>query len=252
MADYARAQVQAAVSAGHMKGSVLVVEGDLTSFQLQQVQPQQRPTVTTATPAAAVGFSKAAAAAAARQWRGPEAAGRVGEGGVGRQGGGAAEQQFDMVTCLLAGLSHLLDNSQAAAAFACVARVLKPGGLFVVELAHPGDLFDGGLVDGASQEVWEVALGDNKLMVEWGTEVDEFDPVTQVLSRHVSLNVLAGEEVVQSVQEVVACRQFTVQEVRLLAAHAGLSLQGLYGDMSEGVDMTHEEAYRMVAVLRKD
>ncbi|GFH14202.1 methyltransf_25 domain-containing protein, partial [Haematococcus lacustris] len=137
MADYARAQVQAAVSAGHMKGSVLVVEGDLTSFQLQQVQPQQPPTTTTATPVAAVGFSKAAAAAA-RQRRGPEAAGRVGEGGVGRQGGAAAEQQFDMVTCLLAGLSHVLDNSQASAAFACVARVLKPGGLFVVELAHPG------------------------------------------------------------------------------------------------------------------
>lgn len=39
---------------------------------------------------------------------------------------------------MLGTLSHLLDNKQAAAAFSQAANHLRPGGLFVVELAHPG------------------------------------------------------------------------------------------------------------------
>lgn len=45
---------------------------------------------------------------------------------------------FDMVVCLLGTLSHMLDNKQAAACFKRVAQHLRPGGLFVLELAHPG------------------------------------------------------------------------------------------------------------------
>jgi SAM-dependent methyltransferase len=46
--------------------------------------------------------------------------------------------RFDMVACLLGTLSHCLDNKQAAAAFAAAAQHLRPGGLFLIELAHPG------------------------------------------------------------------------------------------------------------------
>jgi SAM-dependent methyltransferase len=45
---------------------------------------------------------------------------------------------FDMIVCLLGTLSHMLDNKQAAACFRRVAQHLRPGGLFVLELAHPG------------------------------------------------------------------------------------------------------------------
>lgn len=48
------------------------------------------------------------------------------------------EGKLDMVVCMLGTLSHLLDNKQAAAAFSQAAKHLRPGGLFVVELAHPG------------------------------------------------------------------------------------------------------------------
>lgn len=43
-----------------------------------------------------------------------------------------------------------------------------------------------------------------------------------------------------------------MQEVELLASAAGLEILALYGDMAhEDVGLDHEEAYRMVAVLRK-
>ena len=49
--------------------------------------------------------------------------------------------------------------------------------------------------DGA-REVWEVPQGkDDKLLVEWGAEFDNFDPVTQILYRTVTINVFKGEEV---------------------------------------------------------
>lgn len=49
------------------------------------------------------------------------------------------EGRFDLVVCLLGTFSHMLDNKQAAAAFRQVAKHLRPGGLFVLELAHPGE-----------------------------------------------------------------------------------------------------------------
>lgn len=67
------------------------------------------------------------------------------------------EGTFDMAMCLLGTFSHLTENAQAAASFACVFRHLRPGGLFVLELAHPGDLFDGTLIIGdGAKEAWEV------------------------------------------------------------------------------------------------
>lgn len=42
-----------------------------------------------------------------------------------------------------------------------------------------------------------------------------------------------------------------VQEVLLLASMAGLEVQELYGEMATDVDLNHEEAYRMIAVLKK-
>lgn len=50
------------------------------------------------------------------------------------------EGKFDLVVCLLGTLAHLLDNKQAAAAFRQAAKHLHPGGLFLLELQHPGEL----------------------------------------------------------------------------------------------------------------
>jgi hypothetical protein len=47
------------------------------------------------------------------------------------------------------------------------------------------------------------------------------------------------------------CRQFTVQELELMAANVGLEVVTLYGDMAQGVGLSHEEAYRMVVVMKK-
>lgn len=162
------------------------------------------------------------------------------------------QKNLDMVLCLLGTLSHLLENSQAISCFRAVSAHLRPGGLFLVELAHPGDLFDGSLIVGdGGKEMWEAQFKGNKLLVEWGADFDNFDPRTQILYRTVALNVLKGEEVLQSLEEVVAYRQYTVRELELIAEMTGFSVEALYGEMDLAVAVDDEEAYRMVAVLRK-
>ncbi len=54
----------------------------------------------------------------------------------------------DLIMCLLGTFSHMTDNEQAASCFRSVARHLRDGGIFVLELAHPGDLFDGTYIIG--------------------------------------------------------------------------------------------------------
>ncbi|GAX82531.1 hypothetical protein CEUSTIGMA_g9958.t1 [Chlamydomonas eustigma] len=160
---------------------------------------------------------------------------------------------FDMIMCWLGTFSHLLENDQASQCFQRVAEHLRPGGLLILELAHPGDLFDGTYIIGdGGKEVWEVPLGETrKLLVEWGAEFDNFDPVTQILHRTVSVNILNGDSVELGMEEVVMQRQYTVQEIKFLAQGNGLQLLELYGETDLGVDLSHEEAYRMIAVLKK-
>lgn len=50
------------------------------------------------------------------------------------------QQPFDMVTCLLGTFTHCLKNKDAAAVFKGASAVLRPGGLFILELQHPGEL----------------------------------------------------------------------------------------------------------------
>ncbi|GLC72177.1 hypothetical protein PLESTF_001215300 [Pleodorina starrii] len=165
----------------------------------------------------------------------------------------ASRAPFDMIVCLLGTFSHLLDTRQAISCFRAVSRHLAPGGLFVLELAHPGDLFDGTLITGESgKEVWERPFGDgDKVFVEWGDSLDNFDPVTQIVYRTVTISVFRGEEVVDAVDEVIAQRQYTVRELELLAGMTGFETRALYGEMRMGVDLEHEDAYRMVAVYKK-
>lgn len=48
-----------------------------------------------------------------------------------------------------------------------------------------GDLFDGSLLlQDTGAEMWEVDKPGRKMMVVWGTDVDQFDPESQVGDSH--------------------------------------------------------------------
>ena len=70
---------------------------------------------------------------------------------MGGPGGGASDESdgFDAACVLLGTAAHLVETADAIATFESIGRCLKPGGVCVLELEHPYDLFDGGLL-GAS------------------------------------------------------------------------------------------------------
>ena len=165
--------------------------------------------------------------------------------------------RLDMAMCLLGTFAHMATNDAAVGCFRAAARHLRPGGLLLLELLHPGDLFDGSLLLGEEGgEMWEATQSGTgaKLLVEWGALGDDFDPATQVLARTVAVNALGadGEPVSPPLHEsVVRQRAFTLQELDLLGRLAGLKLAGVYGDLDISVGLRHDEAFRLVACLVK-
>lgn len=115
------------------------------------------------------------------------------------------------------------------------------------EEEEDGDGAESGVAEGSN------APGERRVLVEYGREGDDFDPATQVLHRTVGLSLFdAGGELVSSDVSVVPQRQFSLQEVDLLARATGWVVATAGGDLAPGgVGLDHEDAYRMVVVLRR-
>ena len=92
-----------------------------------------------------------------------------------------------MALLLLGTMNHLQTHDQAQCCLDGAYVALKPGGLLLIELQHPHDLFDGSFIKG---DFWEADLeADKQVILEYGTDDDWFDPVQQV--------TVAGDTVAQ-------------------------------------------------------
>jgi hypothetical protein len=59
--------------------------------------------------------------------------------------------------------------------------------------AAAGDLFDGSLLlQDTGAEMWEVDKPGRKMMVVWGTDVDQFDPETQARHQRSTRSCMIG------------------------------------------------------------
>ncbi|KAL4421094.1 hypothetical protein ABPG77_009621 [Micractinium sp. CCAP 211/92] len=164
------------------------------------------------------------------------------------------EQPADLAAILLGSLAHCLDNGAALACFKELSQAVRPGGLLVLELPHPSDLWGGYcLEDEQFVEAWDAQSedGSKTVLVEWGREGDTFDLQQQVLHRTVGLSVYVGDDLASSEVETVPQRQFTLQEVDLLARVTGFEVVEVHGDFDAGIGLDHEDAYRSVVCLRR-
>jgi SAM-dependent methyltransferase len=164
------------------------------------------------------------------------------------------EGGFDVALMLLGTAAHLLTHDDAMRCFKSVRENLRPGGLFIVELEHPWDLFSGEIAQGQG-DAWERVDEEKgvKVYVEWGRDGDNFDIESQIYERTVSFSLVdaSTEAVLKIVQEVVPCKIFTAPEMVALANAAGLEFAATYGDMDGRIALDDENAHNMIMIFRR-
>jgi SAM-dependent methyltransferase len=154
-------------------------------------------------------------------------------------------ERFDLVFCLIDSLAHVLELDHLVAHLASVRRHLAPGGAYVMETLHPAD----GFGVGEHTEIdWTVERDGVRVRVRWGRGDEPMDPLTQVTQAVVTIDVRApwGE---QRIEETMAQRFWTRDELRAAARLAGLDVAAQYGDFDGGA-LDADKAWRMISVLR--
>ena len=86
----------------------------------------------------------------------------------------------DIALILFGTMQHLHSVQQIEDCWCNINRCLKPGGLLIVELPHFEDIYNAEIME---PQFWETDAGSDgtSVVVEFGTEDDQFDPESQVL-----------------------------------------------------------------------
>lgn len=174
---------------------------------------------------------------------------------------------FDAAIMMLNSVCHLFTLDDLVRHLAAVRANLVPGGLYIVELAHPADFF--AAVPRTSSE-WTVDASGVHADVHWGGPSDRIDPLTQVTKEHMTIAATYGDGTIRTVSDVVPNRFWTLTEftaamalanAQSAAPEAGvaqqasdpkgrLDLVASYGDFDETTTLDAPSAWRMILILR--
>jgi SAM-dependent methyltransferase len=158
--------------------------------------------------------------------------------------------RFDLAITMLNSACHLLTLDDLVAHLTAVAANLVPGGLYVMELAHPADYLSR---TPRTSSDWTTELDGIRVDVRWGGPGDAIDPVTQVTHEHVSVVARSADGSVRTATDVVPNRFWTLTEVSAAIRLAGgFSVASSYGDFDLTTAIDASDAWRMILILRRD
>jgi SAM-dependent methyltransferase len=168
---------------------------------------------------------------------------------------------FDVAITMLNSACHLFTLDDLVRHLAAVRAHLVDGGLYIVELAHPADIF---APEPRTSSEWTVDAPDGlHAEVHWGGRGDRIDPLTQVTNEHMTITATAKDGTIRTVSDVVPNRFWTLTEFTAAIAlanaraaapgdrAAGLELVASYGDFDETTALDSPAAWRMVLILRR-
>ena len=159
-------------------------------------------------------------------------------------------RQFDLAVTMLNSLCHLLTLDDLLAHLACLAPHVAPGGLYILELAHPADFF---AAERRTSTEWSSEIPGGVVRVRWGGGTDAIDPVTQVTREHVSVSYYPHEGPVRTVTDIVPNRFWTATELTAAIRLAGgLAMLASHGDFDVATPVAAPDAWRMILVLQRE
>lgn len=158
-------------------------------------------------------------------------------------------QTVDLAAIFMDSTSYLLTNEDVLSHFKCVAASLNSGGLYILEMSHPRDVFSVG--KSASTE-WDAEEGDIRVSVKWGDDADSFDPIGQTkdVTARVRFKSLQGDG---EISDRSLQRCFTFNEFDALVKASGcFEMMDVLGSLKPGVRFSNDKScWRMIPVLRK-
>ena len=158
-------------------------------------------------------------------------------------------QRFDLAILPMDSSSYLLDNAAVLRHLACVCRHLVDGGLYVLEMSHPRDVFRTG---SSTSSKWTSEEDGLRVEVQWGADGDAFDPIAQVDEVTVTMDWSgpngSGQLVERARQRRITANEFDA----LVRADGRFDIVEWLGSLEADVPFSNEAAaWRMVPVLRK-
>lgn len=154
----------------------------------------------------------------------------------------------DLMLTMFDGLDALLTNEDLLHHLQAVSRNLNPGGIYIVDIAHPRDVN----YDRYMDYYYQGERDGVKVEVEWGINNPQFDLVSGIAHTDIQIHVCAGgyeETITDSAEE----RLIFPQELILLADQTReLSITGWYGDFNMNQPLDYSPASKhMIVVFQK-
>ncbi len=154
-----------------------------------------------------------------------------------------------LVANMMESLTHLLTNDQVVAHLRAVARSLRAGGVYVIEMAHPAGIWRDNLPNR-----WSASAEDMQVDIVFGLREDPYDWITQQWTVTTQLTIREPGQPERFVEERNNHRWYQPQELAALIALSGAFSQvWWYGDMlvpPPALDNS-ESSNRMIVVLRR-
>ncbi|MEM6533967.1 MAG: class I SAM-dependent methyltransferase [Myxococcota bacterium] len=153
------------------------------------------------------------------------------------------DERVDLAFTLLDSTAHLLSTDDMVDHLSAVRTCLENDGVYVLEMAHPGDVFS---VSEKTKSEWTIQDDDGALTVRWEPIDGTFDPISQCEQVAIHLEPEHGD----AIQDRIQLRRWTAQELGLHCRIAGLQIIQQYGAFDSRVPLdSSERSWRMISLL---
>jgi SAM-dependent methyltransferase len=160
-------------------------------------------------------------------------------------------EPVDMALSMMATSTLIFSLDDMVQHLQVVARNLRDGGLYILEMSHPSDIFIGA-GPAATVSRWTTTRDDLSIAMQWGGEKDTVDPITETHVFQVTMTITENEATTNyHFEETQAI--WTPKEVEAAVRLSGVfDVMDWYGtfDINQAFNNSRW-SWRMIPVLRK-